>query len=258
MIGSRLAYFVCMILATAIAARLIQHGQMRLRISASQKLGIALGALLGATFAAKLPFLLSAGPDAGVVAAWMSDGKTILWGLVGGYIGVEVAKWSLHIKVATGDTFVLPVAISIAVGRLGCLLYGCCYGVATNQHWGLRFVHAPDHGDLLRHPAQLYELLFHLCFGLLVIGAKQGQSNCLQHRQPIFAAAHGNWMPIYMLAYSAFRFISEYWRPERRDATGLTFYQWSSLAIAMGFITLLLWRSLAQRSQNRSNEVPAT
>ncbi len=34
-----------------------------------------------------------------------SDGKTILFGLVGGYFGVVVAKWSLEIRARTGGQF---------------------------------------------------------------------------------------------------------------------------------------------------------
>ncbi len=138
MLGSRTAYFLCMVAVTIVAALLLRRRQQRLAIGSVQKLGIAIGGLIGATFAAKLPFILSADPHAGVLAAWLSDGKTILWGLAGGYIGVEIAKWAFHVKASTGDTIVVPVAITVAIGRLGCFLYGCCYGVATNQTWGIR------------------------------------------------------------------------------------------------------------------------
>lgn len=237
MFGSRFAYFACMVLATIVAGLLIRRWQTRLHIDGMQKLGIAIGGLIGATFAAKLPFILGADPSAGVVAAWLSDGKTILWGLAGGYIGVEVAKWALHVIVATGDTFVIPIAVAVAIGRLGCFLYGCCYGVGTNQAWGIRFPLAPDAGSLLRHPAQLYEMLFHLCFAVFAAFILTGASN-----QARLRSLRGNWMPLYLIAYSAFRFISEFWRPENRDSIGFTFYQWSSVTIALGFVFLLLYR----------------
>ena len=133
-------------------------------------------------------------------------------------------------RVSTGDSFVIPVAIAIAIGRIGCLLYGCCYGVATNQDWGLRFSAAEDGGLLLRHPAQLYEFAFHVVFACAAsYGIRKGK-----------AARH--WMILYLIAYATFRFFSESWRPEPRLAGGLTFYQWSSLGIGVGFTALLLWR----------------
>lgn len=238
MFGSRLLYVFCMLLGTLVAAILLRRRQQQLAIGVIQKFGIAIGGLIGATFAAKLPFVLSSDPSAGVLAAWMSDGKTILWGLTGGYLGVEIAKWSFHVKSSTGDTFVVPVAVTVAIGRVGCFLYGCCYGVPTNQTWGVRFLLAPDAGALLRHPAQLYELIFHLSFAAL---ASVGISRTREAK--FFKRIQGNWMPLYMIAYSNYRFVSEFWRPEVRTSVGLTFYQWSAIAIAIAFTSLLMVRS---------------
>ena len=217
-----------------VAAALLSRRQQNLGISRVQKIGIAVGALIGATLAAKLPFILGADPAGGVLGAWLSDGKTILWALVGGYVGVEVAKWSLHVSTSTGDTFVLPVALAIAIGRVGCFLCGCCYGVETNQSWGIRFVGAPDGGTVFRHPAQLYEIIFHLSFALIAWTAISTQRRDSRLK--------GNWMPVYMIAYAVFRFVSESWRPEQRLAGGLTFYQWSAIAIGVAFAVLLMHR----------------
>ena len=38
-------------------------------------------------------------------------------GLVGGYAGVVLAKWALDVHTPTGDSFVVPVAATIAVVR---------------------------------------------------------------------------------------------------------------------------------------------
>ena len=260
MIGSRAAYALCMVLATFVAAMLIRRRQQNLPITKSQKIGVAIGALIGATFAAKLPFILGANPADGLLAAWLSDGKTVLWALVGGYLGVELAKWSLHVSVSTGDSFVVPVALAIAIGRIGCFLYGCCYGIETDQSWGVRFWHAPDQATVLRHPTQLYEFVFHVGFALIAWLAIsrpplshstsshstssqstsfQSEESHLLRRRRLMA---GNWMPAYLVGYATFRFISEYWRPERRLAIGLTIYQCSAIAIAGGFLVLLVFR----------------
>ena len=229
-----------MLFATFCAAWILKRSQQSLRLTGQQRMGIAVGGIVGATFAAKLPFILGADPSAGVWAAWMSDGKTILWGLAGGYWGVELAKWSLHIQRSTGDTFVVAVAVAVGIGRLGCLLYGCCYGVETNQTWGLRFPAAPDAGNLLRHPTQVYEMVFHFAFAALAWTASSGRG-----ARPNAKAASpldGNWMPIYLCSYSLYRFASEYWRPEQTYLAGLTFYQWSAIAIGAGFAILLVQR----------------
>jgi phosphatidylglycerol---prolipoprotein diacylglyceryl transferase len=37
------------------------------------------------------------------------------------------------------DTLTIPIALSIALGRWGCFLNGCCFGVPTTLPWGVRF-----------------------------------------------------------------------------------------------------------------------
>jgi hypothetical protein len=167
----RVGYTFFMLLATGVAGWLYRRNQASSELRSGQKLGIAIGGIIGATFAAKVPFILTSDPSAGVLAAWFGDGKTVLWGLAGGYVGVEVAKWSLYVRGRTGNRFVVPVAAAIAIGRLGCLFNGCCYGIPTDQSWGVRSI-AADGGVLLRHPAPLYESFFHAAFA--VVAARCG------------------------------------------------------------------------------------
>lgn len=176
------------------------------------RLGLAIGALIGAAVGAKAPFLfddLQATYDGTV---WITDGRTLTWGLVGGYLGVEIAKRSLGIRARTGDSFAPAVAVSIAIGRVGCFVGGCCYGAETALPW------AVDFGDgVRRHPTQLYESAFHaLAFVALLALGKRG---LLEHHR----------MKLYVIAYFAYRFVTEWIRPEPRGLLGLTFYQWSSL-----------------------------
>ncbi|GAA5510541.1 prolipoprotein diacylglyceryl transferase [Novipirellula caenicola] len=245
MFQSRIAYAVCMGLAAVIATYWIRRRQRSMNLDTMQRIGILVGGLVGATVGAKLPFLL-AGTFAGgnPLDLWFSDGKTVLWGLAGGYLGVEFAKWTFYVRVSTGDSFVIPIAIAIAIGRIGCLLYGCCYGIATNQQWGMRFPTADDGGLLLRHPAQLYEFAFHIAFACAAYYGIR-QQKAMRH-----------WMLLYLIAYASFRFISESWRPELRLAGGLTFYQWSSVGIGIGFSALLLWRLRVEKMTIRLNNDP--
>lgn len=89
-----------------------------------QRLGITGGLLLGAGLGAKLPFVLLSGEPFFSGTAWFADGKTILSGLAGGYLGVEAAKWALGVREKTGDGFAIPLAASLAIGRWGCFFNG--------------------------------------------------------------------------------------------------------------------------------------
>lgn len=40
---------------------------------------------------------------------------------------------------AVADGLAPGAAISIAIGRIGCLLHGCCFGTPTDLPWGIRF-----------------------------------------------------------------------------------------------------------------------
>lgn len=193
-------------------------------LNRAQRVVLALSAIVGGTLAAKLPYVLS-DPDGAISGlAWLSDGRTLTWGLVGGYFGVELAKPFLGVKGKTGDGFAMPVAVSVGVGRLGCLWAGCCFGAPTELPWGM------DFGDgVHRHPNQLYEAAFHFAAaGLLWLAHRRG------------------WQPnqrikLYVIGYMTFRFFAEWWRPEPIVGFGLTFYQWSALAFAALFVGLYAW-----------------
>lgn len=217
------AYTLIMIAAVATGAWLSRRTQAALPIPRSQRLAIGLGAFCGAMIAAKLPFVLSDWDGLVSGAAWFSDGKTILCGLVGGYFGVEIAKWIVDVRVKTGDSFAVPVAAAIGVGRLSCFVGGCCYGTPTDLPWGVVFPHVDLHP---RHPTQLYEAAFHL--------AAAGVLWQLQRR----GLFRGQLIKAYFLAYLAYRFASEYIRPEARLWGGLTGYQWACLALAPVFAGL--------------------
>lgn len=225
-IAVNLAYTLVMLAAVGTGFVLSRRSQARLDVSAGQRLGVAVGAFCGAMLGAKLPFVLSDWNAFLSGAAWFADGKTILCGLAGGYLGVEIAKWALEVRVKTGDSFAVPVAAAIGVGRLGCFIGGCCYGTPTGLPWGVRFPTAGD--ELPRHPTQLYEAAFHLAAAVVLWQLQQE------------GRFRGQLVKLYFLAYFAYRFGSEFIRPEARQWGGLTGYQWACLALAALFAWL--WR----------------
>ncbi len=187
------------------------------------RLALVLGAIIGGTTFAKIPWLVA--DPAGLLdgTVWLGDGRTITFGLVGGYFGVEVAKLAAGVKTKTGDSFAVPLAASIAVGRLGCFWAGCCYGAASTLPW------AVDFGDgVARHPTQIYEALFHASAAVVLYAL--GQRGLFERQR----------IKLYFLAYFVYRFFTEWVRPEPTLALGLTFYQWSSLAF-IALFAVLFW-----------------
>jgi phosphatidylglycerol---prolipoprotein diacylglyceryl transferase len=216
------AYTVIMTIAIGTAWLLSRRRQTSLPLSRGQRLGIALGAFCGAMIAAKLPFVFSDWQRLASGAAWLDNGKTIVFGLVGGYFGVELAKWVLDVRVKTGDSFAVPVAVAIAIGRLACFVGGCCYGTHTSLPWGV------DFGDGPRHPTQLYESAFHLCVAAVLLWM-ESRGLC-----------QGQRIKLYIMAYLVYRFLSEFIRPEPQLWLSLTGYQWACLAWLPVFAVLWL------------------
>lgn len=214
------------------------------RLSPFERLWIGLGAFIGAMVMARLPFVLLDTDGMQDGSTFFMSGKTILFGLVGGYFGVELVKWRLGIKVKTGDSFAVPVAGSIAVGRLSCLAGGCCYGTPTTLPWALIF---PAVDRLPRHPTQLYEFIFHLTAAIVL--------TWLQKR----GLFRNQLIKLYFISYCGYRFLSEYVRPEARDVFGLTAYQWVASILVVLF-AWLWWRDFQQatvsiRSVSSPNQV---
>src|SRR5690242_4226607 len=109
-----------MVLALAVGGALARRSQRALGLRPHEKLGIGLGLFVGAMLGAKLPFALADWDGFVSGRAWFENGKTIVFGMIGGYLGVELAKAYLGVTVKTGDTYAVPVAVAVAIGRLGC------------------------------------------------------------------------------------------------------------------------------------------
>ena len=163
---------------------------------------IGVAAIAGAAIGAKVGFWIedpvaafSDFPD------WrhLLQGKTIVGALLGGLVAVETVKRIVGIQERSGDAFVLPLAVGMAIGRLGCFFAGLAdhtYGNATTLPWGV------DFGDgIARHPTQLYECAFVLALGLL-----------LRANERRFPRA-GDRFRWFMVAYLAFRFVVEFIKP---------------------------------------------
>lgn len=184
-------------------------------ISGSNRLSIILGAIIGAFIGSRLiGFLenpmISIGAEN---AIHLLNTKSIMGGLFGGLIGVEISKKIIHEKQSSGDLFTFPIIVGIIIGRIGCFLTGInefTYGNKTNFFTGM------DLGDgLLRHPIALYEIIFLI---LLFVFLK---------RITFFTTREsGLLFKIFFLSYFGFRFIIEFLKPNVFHVVGLSSIQW--------------------------------
>jgi prolipoprotein diacylglyceryltransferase len=192
--------------------------------------------LLGAVVGAKLAFLAG---DLGWPLAsigWddvLFSGRSITGGLLGGFLAAEAGKIALRYRELPNDWFATKLPLSVAVGRVGCVLAGCCRGKAGD--YPLAFVYSDG---VARFPAQLCELVFQIAaFAAASVAFRRGAL-----RGRVFAA--------YMIAYGAFRFFVEAMRDTRKLPVGVSVYQIASVALVACGLASFAWysRVLAKRA----------
>lgn len=194
--------------------------------------GVLVGLLLGAALGNKLVFLIER-PDV-AAAIWQAGtlawpGQSIVGGLLGGLIGVEIAKKLTGQTRSTGDAMVLPIAVGLAIGRIGCFLAGLhddTYGLATTLPWGV------DFGDgTARHPTQLYEIAAVLALGVTLHHAR--------------IATPGLAFKLFLSGYLLWRLAVEFLKPVPvAYPLGLSGIQWTCLVALAVYLPLVAraWR----------------
>jgi phosphatidylglycerol---prolipoprotein diacylglyceryl transferase len=180
-------------------------------LSSADRLSLVTAIFVGALIGSRLlAWFDSPGAQSRGLVGLM-DGKTLVGGLVGGWIATELEKRRRGVQQPTGDLYVFPVIAGIAIGRIGCLLSGLpdgTYGTATMLPWGI------DFGDgIARHPTALYESLFAIALGVLLIP--------VWRRGPA-----GYTFKLFTVSYLAFRLLVDTIKPGVALFLGLTAIQW--------------------------------
>ena len=191
-------------------------------------LWLLVGAVFGALIGSKLLAWYESWPE--YLAMWRNSrdlsaalgGKTIVGGLLGGWAGVEFAKWRLGIRHSTGDVFVFPLIFGMSVGRTGCFLTGLpdhTFGNHTSLPWAVNF------GDGPRHPTQLYDIIF-----LCLLGIALRVRMCWPY-------PNGRIFRLFVLSYCVYRLCVEFIKPTFRPYLGLSAIQLACVggAVAAGW-----------------------
>jgi prolipoprotein diacylglyceryltransferase len=163
--------------------------------------------------------------------------------LHGGIAGGTIAL--LAISSMTGIPFLrlldapaLSLPLGEAIARLGCYVYGCCWGRPTTSRFGVRYTSAeskvvrcaPHLHNVKIHPAQLYALVIYLAMFAAMYAALP------------YMPFDGALTAAYFIGHSAIRLSLEYFRQDDRGRlwgrlTHTNFY--SFLAIAAGVVILV-------------------
>jgi phosphatidylglycerol---prolipoprotein diacylglyceryl transferase len=171
----------------------------------------------------------------GTLNLWLSGmpgiARSVEGALAGGIFAIELYKWRAGISLRTGARFALPLAVGIAIGRLGCYFAGLddfTYGTPTALPWG------HDFGDgIPRHPVQLYESIAMAAFAafyvLMVLRRDSFRDN--------FIVTNGFYLAL--AYYGLQRFLWEFIKPYGLLIGPLSLFHLLSLAILSYAVIML-------------------
>ncbi len=185
------------------------------------------GIFLSAWIGSKLFFYFTSNSSAtedilSQTSFWTGGGFVFYGGLIFALLFISIYKlFKFPLTELTLWVMLTALTFGHAIGRIGCLLAGCCYGKETNMWWGIEL-----HGAH-RHPTQALEAIGLFVIGFIVL--KSGPSL--------------KTLAKYFLGYGALRFGIEFLRgDEIRGHWGpFTPSQWISLGlVAAGIFTVYL------------------
>jgi len=142
--------------------------------------------------------------------------------------------WARRKKVnplALFDCIGPPFLIGNAIGRVGCLLNGCCYGGVCEPTlpWKIHVADAPG----WHHPAQIYESLMNLVAFAIIIQLERRNTG------------HGQSIGLAFVGYGLCRFIYEFWRAGTQDqvnkgtASSTYWIGWMTQAQAVALVMIV-------------------
>ncbi|MCL2717511.1 MAG: prolipoprotein diacylglyceryl transferase [Lachnospiraceae bacterium] len=172
----------------------------------------------------------------------ISHGFIVYGGLIGGVFTAVAYLWIKKIPFLPYFDLAVPsMAVAQAIGRLGCLFAGCCYGRMTDSRFGIIFSGssmAPNGIRLI--PTQIISSLgnFAIMFALLWYAKRKPKT--------------GRVGALYIILYAVGRFLVEYLRNDYRGSVGpLSVSQLISIIVLVPGVWLFI------RAKNEEASKPA-
>jgi len=150
---------------------------------------LVIGAIAGVLLARLIERLVEGSNLLGVFDL-LGGGRTIIGGVIGGWVAVEIAKRRMGIRASTGPMWAVALPAGEFFGRIGCWFNGCCYGKVCSLPWGVE-----QHGAM-RHPTQFYLAASALAIFVIVW----------------FTRDRTRPFPLYVILWSSSRFVIEFFR----------------------------------------------
>lgn len=223
------SYGLMVALAYLMAIFIIYLESKRKGLDPNLALDLGLTAMICGTLGSKLLFVIrnwsyySGNPIE--ILLGFGQGFIFYGGLVLGVLGVVLVSYFKKISIKTVADMCTPaLPLGHAIGRIGCLLKGCCYGNITDLPWAIHLEGA------FRHPTQIYHFSHNLLIFIFLW--------LIRKRIKV----EGNLILIYFMLYGLARFITEFFRDNPILAWNLTGSQIFSIVIFFTSFIFLMYR----------------
>jgi phosphatidylglycerol:prolipoprotein diacylglycerol transferase len=162
------------------------------------------------------------------------SGLSIYGAVLGAALGIWI--YSRFSKVSFGylaDVLAPGIILAQAIGRVGCTLNGCCYGVETDIFCAIIYTNPESLGPLgvPVHPTQIYEIIYNLIVFVVLLRLRG-------RFQPA-----GSLFLIYLTFYSLWRLGIDFIREGKPFLFGLHEAQVISIIVLIITVTLMAWRT---------------
>jgi phosphatidylglycerol:prolipoprotein diacylglycerol transferase len=162
------------------------------------------------------------------------EGLSIYGGIIGGALAIWIYSRFSRFQFGYLADIVAPALIlAQAVGRVGCTINSCCYGMATSLPWGVVYTHPSStaFGIGATHPVVVYEIIYNLIvFGVLL--KLRGRFK-----------PEGSLFLIYLSLYAVWRLGSDFLREGTPFLFGLHQAQVIAIIVLVITIPLLIRRT---------------
>lgn len=240
-------YGLMMAIAILTAYFLVERGAKKRGIDENKIFNLAIWAVVGGLAGAKLLYLITRLPDLiadpSLIVHSLKDGFVVYGSIIGGIIGAWIyCRRSGLIFLQVFDLIVPYLALAQGIGRIGCLLAGCCYGmeVSESNPIGIVFessVYAPNHVHLL--PTQIISSVLNFIHFVILLLLSRKLKNS------------GQLAGCYLVLYSAGRFVLEFFRGDliRGNVGTLSTSQFIAVFMLMIGLFMIFFVPRLQKSQ---------
>lgn len=202
------SFGLLMLVAFVVALAFARSRAWRFGFEPDEVSDIAFWALIAGVLGARIAFIVQEIPfysqHPEKLLSLQFEGLTSFGGLIFGFLAIVIGcRRRKKPLLAFLDLAGGPMLVGHAIGRVGCLLNGCCYGGVCDLPWAISIQGLSGH----YHPAQVYDSLMNLA-GLGVLLWVEGRG-----------LVRGRSFGVFLVVHGIARFVYEFWRAGTTSTT---------------------------------------